>query len=175
MSYESRPKTDAERSGTHTHECVDCERPFRCVGSDMCGESATCRCSQCYEDHVNREVAGTADTRVAVEREIVKWLRMTPTARKVAISIHSSQDIARLADAIERGEHRKPAKEGESRGESSRLPPSPHGSVRGTDAVCMPPVSAEPYRGIGRTGDCDCADDFTCAEHGGGHVLRDHK
>ena len=34
---------------------------------------------------------------------------------------------------------------------------------------------AEPYRGIGRTGDCDCADDFTCAEHGGGHVLRDHK
>jgi hypothetical protein len=36
-------------------------------------------------------------------------------------------------------------------------------------------ASAEPYRGIGRTGDCDCADDFTCAEHGGGHVLRDHK
>jgi hypothetical protein len=55
------------------------------------------------------------------------------------------------------------------------VPPSPHGSVFGTDAVCMPPVSAEPYRGIGRTGDCDCADDFTCAEHGGGHVLRDHK
>ena len=51
----------------------------------------------------------------------------------------------------------------------------PHGSVRGTDAVCMPPVSAEPYRGVGRTGDCDCADDFTCAEHGGGHALRDHK
>jgi len=50
------------------------------------------------------------------------------------------------------------------------IPPSP-GSVFGTDAVCMPPVSAEPYRGIGRTGDCDCADDFTCAEHGGGHVL----
>jgi hypothetical protein len=55
------------------------------------------------------------------------------------------------------------------------VPPSPHGSVRGTDAVCMPSVSAEPYRGIGRTGDCNCADDFTCAEHGGGHVLRDHK
>jgi uncharacterized protein YhaN len=55
------------------------------------------------------------------------------------------------------------------------IPPSPHGSVFGTDAVCMPPVSAEPYRGIGRTGDCDCADDFTCAEHGGSHVLRDHK
>jgi len=92
----------------------------------MCGESATCRCSQCYEDHVNREVAGTADTRVAVEREIVKWLRMTPTARKVAISIHSSQDIARLADAIERGEHRKPAKEGGVKGgiePSSPLPP----------------------------------------------------
>ena len=55
------------------------------------------------------------------------------------------------------------------------VPPSPCGSVFGTDAVCMPPVSAEPYRGIGRTGDCDCADDFTCAEHGGSHVLRDHK
>ena len=56
-----------------------------------------------------------------------------------------------------------------------RCSPLPHGSVFGTDAVCMPPVSAEPYRGIGRTGDCDCADDFTCAEHGGSHVLRDHK
>jgi hypothetical protein len=111
MSYESRPKTDAERSGTHTHKCVDCERPFRCVGSDMCKENATCRCSQCYEDHVNREVAGTADTRIEVEREIVNWLRTTPTARKVTISIHSSQDIARLADAIELGEYRKPAKE----------------------------------------------------------------
>ena len=55
------------------------------------------------------------------------------------------------------------------------VPPSPHGSVHGTDAVCMPPVSAEPYRGVGHTGDCNCADDFTCAEHGGGHVLRDHK
>ena len=54
------------------------------------------------------------------------------------------------------------------------VPPSP-GSVCGTDAVCIPPVSCDPYRGIGRTGDCACADDFTCAEHGGGHVLRDHK
>lgn len=51
----------------------------------------------------------------------------------------------------------------------------PRRSVFGTDAVCMPPVSGEPYRGVGRTGDCDCADDFTCAEHGGGHVLRDRK
>jgi len=32
-----------------------------------------------------------------------------------------------------------------------------------------------PYLGVGRTGDCNCADDFTCAEHGGSHVLRDHK
>ena len=55
------------------------------------------------------------------------------------------------------------------------VPPSPCGSVFGTDAVCMPSVSAEPYRGVGRTGDCDCADDFTCAEHGGSHVLRDRK
>ena len=51
----------------------------------------------------------------------------------------------------------------------------PRQSVFGTDAVCMPPVSGEPYRGVGRTGDCDCADDFTCAEHGDSHVLRDHK
>ena len=55
------------------------------------------------------------------------------------------------------------------------VPPSPHGSVFGTDAVCMPSVSSDSYQGIGRTGDCDCADDFTCAEHRGGHVLRDHK
>lgn len=55
------------------------------------------------------------------------------------------------------------------------VPPSPQGSVSGADAVCMPPVSAEPYRGVGRTGDCDCADDFACAEHGGSHALRDHK
>ena len=47
--------------------------------------------------------------------------------------------------------------------------------VFATDAVCMPPVSGEPYRGVGRTGDCDCADDFTCWEHRGGHVLRDRK
>ena len=32
-----------------------------------------------------------------------------------------------------------------------------------------------PYLGVGRTGDCDCADDFTCAEHRGGLVFRDHK
>ena len=51
----------------------------------------------------------------------------------------------------------------------------PRRSVSGADAVCMPPVYAEPYRGVGRTGDCDCADDFTCAEHGGSHALRDHK
>ena len=51
----------------------------------------------------------------------------------------------------------------------------PRPSVCGTDAVCTPPVSADLYRGIGRTGDCNCADDFTCAEHRGGYVLRDHK
>ena len=38
--------------------------------------------------------------------EIVKWLRVTPRARGVLLGIGSSQDIARLADAIERGEYR---------------------------------------------------------------------
>ena len=38
--------------------------------------------------------------------EIVKWLRVTPMARGVLLGIGSSQDIARLADAIERGEYR---------------------------------------------------------------------
>jgi hypothetical protein len=38
--------------------------------------------------------------------EIVKWLRVTPVARGVLLGIGSSQDIARLADAIERGEYR---------------------------------------------------------------------
>ena len=37
--------------------------------------------------------------------EIVKWLRVTPMARGVLLGIGSSQDIARLADAIERGEY----------------------------------------------------------------------
>jgi hypothetical protein len=27
------------------------------------------------------------------------------------------------------------------------------------------PIAIEPYRGIGRTGDCTCAEDFTCSEH----------
>jgi hypothetical protein len=31
-------------------------------------------------------------------------------------------------------------------------------------------VAAHPEAAVG-----DCADDFTCAEHGGSHVLRDHK
>ena len=58
------------------------------------------------------------------------------------------------------------------------VPPSPHGSVFGTDAVCMPPVSAEGMtcpdcdgRGypVGRSAD-------KCGFCGGtGHVLRDHK
>jgi hypothetical protein len=42
----------------------------------------------------------------AEEREfIVAWLRTTPRACGVLLSIDSSQTIARLADAIERGEH----------------------------------------------------------------------
>lgn len=37
--------------------------------------------------------------------KIVAWLRSTPRAGGVPISIASSQDVARLADAIEAGEH----------------------------------------------------------------------
>ena len=58
------------------------------------------------------------------------------------------------------------------------VPPSHHGSVFGTDAVCMPPVSAEGMtcpdcdgRGypVGRSAD-------KCGFCGGtGHVIRDHK
>jgi len=58
------------------------------------------------------------------------------------------------------------------------VPPSPHGSVFGTDAVCMPPVSAGGMtcpdcdgRGypVGRSAD-------KCGFCGGtGHGLRDHK
>jgi DnaJ-class molecular chaperone len=57
------------------------------------------------------------------------------------------------------------------------IPPSPHGSVRGTDAVCMPPVSAGGMtcpdcdgRGYGVTNVNKCG---FCG--GTGHVLRDHK
>lgn len=46
------------------------------------------------------------EERATVEA-IVAWLRSTPRARGVAVSIESSPDIARLADAIERGEWRR--------------------------------------------------------------------
>ena len=58
------------------------------------------------------------------------------------------------------------------------VPPSPHGSVFGTDAVCMPPVSA----GGMTCPDCDGRgypvgrSEDKCGFCGGtGHVLRDHK
>ena len=57
------------------------------------------------------------------------------------------------------------------------IPPSPHGSVFGTDAVCMPPVSAGGMtcpdcdgRGYGVTNVNKCS---FCG--GTGHALRDHK
>jgi len=57
------------------------------------------------------------------------------------------------------------------------VPPSPHGSVFGTDAVCMPSVSAGGMtcpdcdgRGYGVTNVNKCG---FCG--GTGHVLRDHK
>lgn len=39
-------------------------------------------------------------------QQIAKWLRVVCRAKGVLISIHSSQDIARLADDIEQGKHR---------------------------------------------------------------------
>lgn len=77
---------------------------------------------------------------------------------------------AALAHAEEEG--------GVKGGELSRLPPSLQGSVSGTDAVCMPPVSAE-----GMTcPDCDgrghglVYPENKCGFcEGTGHVLRDHK
>lgn len=38
---------------------------------------------------------------------IAEWIRTTSRARGVLISIHSSQDLARVADAIEQGEHER--------------------------------------------------------------------
>lgn len=38
-------------------------------------------------------------------RKIAEWVRTASRARGVLISIHSSQDLARVADAIEQGEH----------------------------------------------------------------------
>ena len=53
-----------------------------------------------------------ADAKQAIHNEafterqrIAEWLRTASRARGVLISIHSSQDLARCADAIERGEH----------------------------------------------------------------------
>ena len=53
---------------------------------------------------VSRLRKALTEERIAVG----EFLRMTPRACGVLISINSSQDIARLADAIEHGEHRKP-------------------------------------------------------------------
>lgn len=40
-------------------------------------------------------------------QRIAEWLRTASRANGVLISIHSSQDLARCADAIERGEHER--------------------------------------------------------------------
>ena len=50
-----------------------------------------------------------ADERAKVEAEVVAYLRQTPRASGQLISIESSNDIARLAQDIERGEHRQKA------------------------------------------------------------------
>jgi hypothetical protein len=53
-----------------------------------------------------RRAGEFAHNREGTEAAIAAWLRSTPRAGGVLVGIGSSQDIARLADAIERGEHR---------------------------------------------------------------------
>lgn len=59
-----------------------------------------------HDDLTLRERA-IRETEKRVEREIAEYLRMTPRAKGVLISINSSQDIARLADDIESGAYKK--------------------------------------------------------------------
>lgn len=62
-------------------------------------------CAQCRPP----EQAIRADERAKVEAEVVAFLRHTPMASGQLISIESSNDLARLAQDIERGEHRQKA------------------------------------------------------------------
>lgn len=56
--------------------------------------------------HAEADAEQAIHNEAFMERQrIVEWLRTASRARGVLISIHSSQDIARCADAIERGEH----------------------------------------------------------------------
>jgi hypothetical protein len=56
--------------------------------------------------HAEADAEQAIHNEAFMERQrIAKWLRTASRARGVLISIHSSQDLARCADAIERGEH----------------------------------------------------------------------
>jgi len=65
-----------------------------------------------FDEFKARLAHAEADAEQAIHNEafnerqrIAAWLRTTTSARGAQISIHSSQDIARLADAIELGDH----------------------------------------------------------------------
>ena len=93
-------------------------RPRACVVCRMLpperhGRFFCAQCARSYDRNLlsDSTVLGAimwaaSRSRRAARREIVKWLRVTPMARGVLLGIGSSQDIARLADAIERGEYR---------------------------------------------------------------------
>jgi len=51
------------------------------------------------------EARGYTAGRKAERAAVVAWLRVTPRVGGTLVSIAASQDIARLADGIERGEH----------------------------------------------------------------------
>jgi len=56
--------------------------------------------------HAEADAEQAIHNEAFMERQrIAEWLRTASRARGVLISIHSSQDIARCADAIENGEH----------------------------------------------------------------------
>ena len=56
--------------------------------------------------HAEADAEQAVHNEAFMERQkIAKWLRTTPRARGVLINIISSSDVARLADAIEAGEH----------------------------------------------------------------------
>jgi hypothetical protein len=56
--------------------------------------------------HAEADAEQAIHNEAFMERQrIAEWLRTASRASGVLISIHSSQDIARCADAIERGEH----------------------------------------------------------------------
>lgn len=69
-------------------------------------ELHTLRTCSAYQTHNNRRWLATLDGVRAGERKaIAEYLRTAARACGVLIDINSEQDIARLAVAIERGDH----------------------------------------------------------------------